>query len=121
MRMTKSDVLVEELEPDLCECGQDVTHSVNLDLRALGMAISVEPYCARCANAVADRLRATLPDDEEDLVEHEDLVDQRVTITDAGRAALRCFHLADSDEPAPNLSPERCPRCGLYFVDDDGE
>jgi hypothetical protein len=44
--------------------------------------------------------------------------DQRVTITEAGRAALRCFHLADSDEPAPNLGPEPCARCGRYYVDD---
>ena len=49
VRMSKSDVLVEEVEPDLCDCGEPVTHSVNLDLRAIGMGVSVELCCRSCA------------------------------------------------------------------------
>lgn len=30
-----------------------------------------------------------------------------------------CCHLADCDEPAPNLMPDPCPNCGRWYVNDD--
>lgn len=30
-----------------------------------------------------------------------------------------CHHLADCDEPAPNLMPDPCQNCGRWYVNDD--
>lgn len=123
MKMTKSDVLVEELEPVWCECDQLATHCVMVDLRAIGLSIEVEPYCQHCALQRAEQIRASLPDDDrpgvydetskrfvlaDDQEELLDVDDQRVTITEAGRRALE------------SVGNARCRVCGCTDEDCSG-
>ena len=70
--MDRGDVYIEPLEIDGCENCADAeppaetvaTRTVRLDFRALGMTTTLGKYCAPCAEEVADRLKASLPEEQ---------------------------------------------------------
>lgn len=65
IRLDKADIAVQEFEPDLCECQEaPVTHYVQIDLRSAGMTQALGEYCEKCAEEMAERIRASLPEAE---------------------------------------------------------
>lgn len=72
IRFAKCDVTVQEYEiGDCAKCYEPIRGQaffINLDFRGVGteVAFGEELYCSeRCAEEVADRIRATLPDEPE--------------------------------------------------------
>lgn len=67
----KEDVTVQEMEiGDCSECGMPIKtgYYIQLDMRGAGQSVQFgqELYCSpACAEAIADQIRATLPDCEE--------------------------------------------------------
>jgi hypothetical protein len=67
IRLSKGDVQVLASDINECEeCNEPATHVVDLDLRAVGMTQCLGLFCKAHADALADRLRASLPDDGPD-------------------------------------------------------
>ena len=61
--LEKSDVTVEEIFDECDNCtGGPATHTVKIDFRNAGMAQELGRYCESCAEEVADRIRASLPE-----------------------------------------------------------
>jgi hypothetical protein len=60
IRLEPGDVQVCSLPVERCECGEQVTHEVRIDLRAVGVESPVLRACHRCANEMAESIRQSL-------------------------------------------------------------
>lgn len=60
--MDATDVRVEPIEAELCECEEGFVNSeIWLDLRTAGMSVVIGRYCKQCADEIAMRIRRGLP------------------------------------------------------------
>lgn len=71
IKMIKADVAIEPLEDELCEnngdnCTFSQTHTVSIDLRAIGVKATnvLGRYCETCATEIAKRIQESLPEDD---------------------------------------------------------
>lgn len=66
IRLEQDDVMIEEVIEGCSECTTTITGSsfvVMIDFRSAGMTtpLSDARYCHRCAQMIAERIRASLP------------------------------------------------------------
>jgi len=75
--MNAEDVYIEPLPPDVCErCeeqdaflgegdGTPATKIVRVDIREVGTSILLGKFCDKCADAIANQVRGSLPPEKQ--------------------------------------------------------
>lgn len=67
--VTRSDVLVEAIEPPECsDCVDRATKRVLVELRGIGQSVHIGDFCNDCAAVVAEGLRRSLPPSPDEVI-----------------------------------------------------